>query len=158
MASFPRRSRSSVWQYFERGIEKHKCKLCQKTYTRQSGTSNLFAHLKSAHPKEFSATQSSESTGSAATESESSAGPVSRSTGTIRSFFSSSATTASRPCSPARAGELTELLLDWIVDSCRPLSTIADSGLVRAISFMEPGYSVPCRTHIASLLKKRHAD
>ena len=28
MASFPRRVRSTVWTYFERGNEKHKCKLC----------------------------------------------------------------------------------------------------------------------------------
>ena len=154
MSSFPRRARSTVWTYFERGSEKHKCKLCQKTYTRQSGTSNLFAHLKVSHPKEFALTQSGPTSSSSGNSTSASATDA----GSLRSFFVSSATTKSRPCSSARAGEVTELILDWVIDSCRPLSTISDPGFVRLLGFTEPDFTVPSRTHLTSLMKKRHAD
>ena len=148
MAMFPRRARLSVWQYHDRGTEKHRCKLCQRTYTRQSGISNLFAHLKSAHPREFSLTQ---------TEAKEPDVPSS-SKSTIALYFSSSATTKSRPCSSARAGDLTEKIIDWLVNSCRPLCTVADQGFVNLLSFTEPDFRVPSRTHVSSLINKRHAD
>ena len=129
-------------------MEKHHCKLCQQTYMRQNGTSNLSAHLKSAHPREFSLMQAEAKEPDVSGSSKS----------TIASYFSISATTKSRPCSSARAGDLTEKIIDWLVDSCRPLCTVADQGFVNLLSFTEPDFRVPSRTHVSSLINKRHAD
>ena len=144
-----RQKRSTVWSYFEEVGTKAKCKSCGREYVRQSGTTNLFNHLKSAHPKEHAAAVGH--TGKA--ELSDSKTATSSSTKPINSFFSSS---TQRTCSSARAGSITELLLDWIVDSTRPLSMVADPAFVRLLSFLEPEYKVPSRTHLASLLAKRH--
>lgn len=66
------------------------------------------------------------------------------------------ASPSSRPCSSARAGHITELILDWVVDSTRPLSIVKDTGFLQLISFLEPGYRVPSRTQITRLLHQRH--
>ena len=75
----------------------------------------------------------------------------------IHSFRCSARTASQSPCSPVRAGEVRELLLDWIVDSCRPLSTIADPGLVHALL---ASWSKAIRSRVERILRapsqKRH--
>ena len=71
-------------------------------------------------------------------------------------YFGSKHIVTSHPCSPARAGQITDLILDWIVDSTRPLSIVTDKGLVQLLAFLEPVYTVPSPTHFASLLHQRH--
>ncbi|XP_065177356.1 uncharacterized protein LOC135808138 [Sycon ciliatum] len=40
----------------------------------------------------------------------------------------------------------------------RPLNIVNDDGLTRLLRFMEPRFNVPSRTHIASVVKRKHSD
>ena len=61
-----------------------------------------------------------------------------------------------RECSGAKASQITELIADWLTENIRPLSVIDDSGFKRLLQFLEPGYVVPSRTHLTSLIKARY--
>ena len=52
--------------------------------------------------------------------------------------------------------QITELIADWLTENMRPLSVIGDSGFKRLLQFLEPGYVVPSRTHLTSLIKARY--
>ena len=155
-STFTRRPRSGVWAYFEHGNEKHSCKLCSKTYSKQSGTSNLLAHLKSAHPAKYAELHPAASASESPADSASGVQEKPLAKSNLSSWIVSTATPQTRPCSSGRSEQLTELLLDWIVDSVRPLSVVSDDGFIRVMKFTEPSYTVPSRTHVTSLLKKRH--
>ena len=155
--AFARQARSGVWTHFDRGVERHTCKLCKKTYSRQSGTSNLFAHLKSAHPSKFQLVHSSGATTESDVSNASSVAAEKRSSSSsLSSWVVNSATSTSRPCSSGRSEEPADLILDWIVDSTRPLSIAGDRGFVALMKFVEPAFPFPSRTHFSSLLRKRH--
>ena len=49
--------------------------------------------------------------------------------GTLSSWVATTASPQSHPCTSGRSEQLTDLLLDWIVDSTRPLSVVGDVGL-----------------------------
>lgn len=49
-----------------------------------------------------------------------------------------------------------DMIVDWIIDSTRPLSIVSDQGLIELVKFLEPGYSMPSRTHITHLVEKHH--
>ena len=155
-STFTRRPRSGVWAYFEHGNEKHSCKLCSKTYSKQSGTSNLLSHLKSAHPAKYAELHPAASASESPADSASGVQEKPLAKSNLSSWIVSTATPQTRPCSSGRSEQLTELLLDWIVDSVRPLSVVSDDGFIRVMKFTEPSYTVPSRTHVTSLLKKRH--
>ena len=61
-----------------------------------------------------------------------------------------------RECSGAKASQITELIADWLTENMRPLSVIGDSGFKRLLQFLEPGFVVPSRTHLTSLIKARY--
>lgn len=143
--AFSRHARSGVWTYFNRGVERHTCKkkklLCKKTYSRQSGTSNLFAHLKSAHPSKFQLVHSSGATTESDVSNASSMAAEKRSN-RLSSWVVNSATSTSCPCSSGRSEEPADLILDWIMDSIRPLSIAGDRGFVALMKFFElPSHS-----------------
>ena len=124
--------RSDMWRYFERGGEKSQCKLCSKSYVRHSGVTNLLHHLKKCHLKEFASIVlygGSDCDGDRRT----SAG-----TKPLGAYFGSKHSVISHSCSPARAGQITDLILDWVVDSTCPLSIVPYKGLVQFLAFLEP--------------------
>ncbi|XP_065197184.1 zinc finger BED domain-containing protein 4-like [Sycon ciliatum] len=142
---FSRASRSKVWDHFEKSGDKPEasCKLCKKSFIYNGGTtSNLLAHLKSAHPSVVASNEP--------------ASKVQKS-GAIDKFVLSRAR-ATKPCSGADAEALTQLLVDWITTDMRPLNIVNDDGLKRLLRFMEPSFNVPSRTHIASVVKRKHSD
>ena len=47
--------RSSAWAYFEEADSVAKCNSCSREFVRQSGTTNLFQHLISAHKDQYAA-------------------------------------------------------------------------------------------------------
>ena len=123
--SCTRQKRSSVWAYLEEtGDGTAKCNLCNQAYVRTSGTTNLFNHLKSHHKKEHAA-----AVGEALPSSKLKSGDVVTCVGTkpVGSFFQSN---VNRPCNSARAGAISELILDWVVDSTRPLSVVSDPAFI----------------------------
>ena len=138
-------------------MEKHTCQLCKKeTYPRKSGASNLFARLKSAHPSKFQLVHPSGATTESDVSNASSVAADKRSSSSLSSWVVSSATSTNRPCSSGRSEELADLILDWIVDSTRPLSMAGDRGFVALVKYVEPGFTIPSQNHFSSLLRKRH--
>ena len=47
----------------------------------------------------------------------------------------------------AKAKSITDVFVDWLTMSGRPLSIV---------NFLVPDYKLPSRTHVTSLVKKRH--
>lgn len=141
-----RTKRSEVWEHFTLSGDLAKCKKCPKTYKYFSSTTNLKDHLRNAHPELLSSLSSSEQPDKGKTKM-----------GTLPISTWSTSTTKKGSCSATRAKEATEHLVDWISSSCRPLSIVDDPGLSDFVEFLEPGYHLPSRTHVSSLMKKRHA-
>ena len=139
--------RSSVWAYFDEGPSSAStviCKLCDGKLARQSGTTNLFNHLKNHHNDKYLEVGAKPPCSGDASKTAAGTKPVS-------TFFSSE---LKRPCDKNRAGVITDCTLDWIVDSIRPLSIVSDKGFVHLMQVCEPLYSVPPRTYLTSLLDK----
>eukprot|EP00117_Sycon_ciliatum_P006073 scpid76706/ scgid9762/ Zinc finger BED domain-containing protein 1; Putative Ac-like transposable element; dREF homolog len=153
--------RSPAWAYFEEADSVARCNSCSREFVRQSGTTNLFQHLISAHKDQYAAavgkgpaTQSTATT-TACTSNVERSGSAMTSAGTkpVTSFFG---TDNLRTCDSRRSGMLTESIIDWIVDSSRPFSIVEDRGLIDLLKLTEPEFKVPSRTHFASLINKRH--
>ena len=49
-----------------------------------------------------------------------------------------------------------QLMVDWITENTHPLSIMADSGLEHLLAFLEPSFTIPSRTHLASIIKQRY--
>ena len=134
MSSAPKLSRakrSAIWAYFhEEGSSSVKCKLCAAKLARQSGTTNLFNHLKAHHKVQYLEAVGGPVEVAAAGDS----GDKKTSAGTkpLMSFFAPGQV---RTCDKTRVGFITEMIVDWIVASVRPLSTVADTGLIEFFFF-----------------------
>ena len=140
--------RSPVWAYFDEGPSSAStvtCKLCDGKLARQSGTTNLFNHLKSHHNDKYLEVVGAKPPCSG------DASKTGAGTKPVSTFFSSE---LMRPCDKNRAGVITDCILDWIVDSIRPLSIGSDKGFVHLMQVCEPSYSVASRTYLTSLLDK----
>ena len=133
-----RQQRSEVWKHFDLvAPKKTKCKTCGSCLAYAASTSTMLHHLRAVHGIDMSGSST----------------PASKKTG-IDAFVVSSPHAA--PCSAAKSEQVTDLLVDWCVTDMRPLSIVNDAGLKRIFSLLLPGYTIPSRTHIASLVKKRH--
>ena len=149
--TFSRTSRSSVWDHFEKCGEKSAvCQLCKKSFAYHGGTSNLLSHLKTSHPSVIAATDG-EIAGSA---SLSNATPK---PGALEKFVVSRGN-PNKLCSVALSEQLTQLVVEWIATDMRPLNIVNDDGLQRLMAISQPGYNLPSRTHVASIVRRRHAD
>ena len=135
------RSKVKVWcvEHFTRRKDAARCNLCGKEYKFFNSTSNLSKHLRTSHSDVWK-----------------DAGPDKASTKPITSWVISKGNTHSRSSSKAKA--ITELIVDWLSTSGRPLSIVNDPGFKGILGFLEPDYQVPSRTHVASLIKKRHQN
>ena len=145
--------RSPVWSFFDQpqpstdGKSETVCKLCKKTFAYHGGTSNLQAHLERKHPRSFKV--KSELQGSvekSATRQK--AQPLI----TQHAIAKPSATSCSEP----RKNAINDLITDCLVADLRPLSIVTGEGFLRLFSFLEPGYTVPCRTLFTSKIQRRH--
>lgn len=61
---------------------------------------------------------------------------------TMRGFLIGNA-----PCTPQRAAVLTDGILNMLVTDMRPLSMVEDDGFTKMIHTLNPGYTLPSRTH-----------
>lgn len=59
-------------------------------------------------------------------------------------------------CPAGRAGQLTSAIVGMV--ALRPVSIVNGVGFKRLMNVAEPGYSVPSKTHITTLLRKKHAE
>ena len=137
--------RSPVWKYFEstfvtsttedgKEVRKVQCKLCDTQLTYKGSTTNMINHVQGKHSMLTASSSSSQSK-----------------TQTTLSLVS-------KTCSPSRAKEIDKLVADFVAEDLRPIATVDGSGFKRLLNFLEPSYSVPSRTHIMSLLRKKHVS
>ena len=130
-----RQPRSEVWKHFDLVSPKQtKCKKCDTCLTYNASTSTMLHHLRAVH---------------GVTTKASDAGSKG-----LDAFVVS--TPRSTTCSFAKSQKITDLLVDWIISDMRPLGIASDAGIQRLLDFLVPGYKVPSRTHLTSLVKKRH--
>ena len=115
-ATFKYNKHSVMWKHFD--FEKKKrqsiCKHCGKSFVYYSGTSNLRAHLKSAHPSMWPTPNSGDE------EDKTPAG-----TNSIE-FFYATDSKSRRVCSNAKSKAITNLVVDWISENSRPISIVED--------------------------------
>ena len=140
---FCRKQRSVVWKHFERKKKHSVCKLCGKTFAYHGGTSNLRSHLKNAHQSLWPASDEDDTERTSAR------------TKLIDTYVVSD---SRKVCSSARSEAITSLVVDWISANSRPISVVEDMGLKQLFGYIEPAYSLPSRTHVTSIVKKRHAN
>jgi len=103
----------------------------------------LREHLKRIHPETQPKVSDS-------TDTQTSAG-----TKPIHSFL---VDTRQKVCSVEKSSKITQLVADWVSENMRPIGVVQDSGFKRLLGFVEPGYTVPSRTHVTSVLQKRHSS
>ena len=63
-----------------------------------------------------------------------------------------------KTCGVVKAETITELLVNWVTTNMRPLTIVEDTGFRDVLAFVEPGYRVPSRKHMATLVRNRHAE
>ena len=91
-------------------------------------TSNLREHLLKVHPLSYQKPQC----------------------GDIDTFFKP------KQCSEARAKEITECVARMLALDLKPLRTVECYGFRELMAYLEPGYKIPGRTHIATVLRHKH--
>ncbi|XP_054458167.1 E3 SUMO-protein ligase ZBED1-like [Anoplopoma fimbria] len=141
----PRNLTSAVWRFFgfwaQRGkiVEpRHKviCKLCKVELAYHSTTSNMRAHLSTAHPGELES------------------GPTAKQP--RLDYFLKPAATSS--LAAPRQEAITEKLVKFVCKGMRPISVVEDVGFKEFCREMEPRYHVPSRgtvtSRIADLYKR----
>ena len=133
-----------MWEHFARkGKDSATCELCHKEFDYHGATTNLKEHLRRIHKEVFSEDTSSTQSQSKITQA---------GTKLIENFGDLS---SSRVCPAERARTITEALADWLTDSMRPLTIVEDKRFKQMMRLVEPGYSVPSRTHMMSVIKAR---
>lgn len=140
-------SRSPVWDYFDINATQQRacCRLCAKAlvYKAAGGTtSNLLKHMSTYHSLVWDKKK----------EAASASGSKSRQAGPLDCFVKRTT------CPAGRAGMLTDAIVDMVALDLRPVGIVDGRGFRRLMSVAEPAYRVPSRTHISSLLKRKHQD
>ena len=139
---FKRKHRSVVWNHFTRRKKTSTCNHCGKTFTYLGETNNLRSHLKASHSVSWTASLSG--------DEDDDAGMTVVGTKLIDSYIESD---SRKVCSNARAGVITNLLVDWISVNSRSISVVEDAGLQQLFEYLEPAYSLPSCTQVASIVK-----
>ena len=101
------KARSDVWAQFTRKKDVARCNLCGKEYKYTLSTSNSQKHLRTANPYVWKEMDHD-----------------TLKTKPITSWVVSKGN--SQSCSPAKAKSITELIVDWVTTSGRPLSIVND--------------------------------
>jgi len=117
-------SKRTVWNHFTRmdnhDAKKAKCRYCNKVYSNAgSSTSNMWNHIKRAHPKALYTT------------------PVA---GPIELFFG-----ASPSVQPYSHDKFKELLTEWVICDSLPFTTVESSYFRKVVHLLNPSAKVPSR-------------
>lgn len=124
-----RKSVSEVWSYFKKTDKQYaKCRICGKIYKTSGNTSNLFDHLKRAHPsyQEFS-----------------------KPTITIDTFFKKNECYES---GSERKENLDKALMAMIATDVQPFSIVEDKGFREFVKALDPRYKLPSRTTLQNVM------
>ena len=116
-----------------------------KSFAYYGGTSNLRTHLKNAHPSVWPTADSGDEEGKTPAGTKS-----------IEFFYATEK--SRRVCSNAKSEATTNLVVDWISENSQLISIVEDTGFKRMFAYIEPGYRIPSRTQVTSIMKKRHTS
>ena len=61
---------------------------------------------------------------------------------------------APKKCSTARSNEITRRIAEMVARDLRPISLVAGDGFNNLMSYIEPGFTVPSQTHIATVCRR----
>ncbi len=72
---------------------------------------------------------------------------------TMRGFVMGNAS-----CTPQQAAVLTDSILNMLVTDMRPLSMVEDDGFTKMIHTLNPGYTLPSRTHFTNFVERKYEE
>ena len=128
MASCSQCLKSPVWDHFQKiDPKKVKCKSCEAYH---GGTTSIKSHLLSHHPQLCPADSNTSQSNS------------------MDQFV------APKKCSTARSKEITRRIAEMVARDLRAISLVDCVGFNNLMSYVEPGYSVPSHTHIATVCRR----
>ena len=139
--------KSPVWEFFKEpeSVDKNgrskatkvvPCKLCDQVLADGGGTTNLLNHLQSRHPEEYKRCRSPESQKSSSKQT------------SLSGIF--------KTCTAQHAASISDRIADFVAMDLRPLSVVEGQGFKRLLNFVEPNYTVPSRTHITTLCRRKY--
>ena len=128
---------SDVWEYFEKiaDTKKAMCRICKKEFAYLGGTTNLRNHLTSKHTFHYFPERR----------------PESKKSTTLDGFIKPA------KCSDARMKDITDRVTQMIVQDLRPIRIVECDGFRNLISYLEPGYALPCRKQFTADINLKHA-
>ncbi|XP_035981203.1 zinc finger BED domain-containing protein 1-like [Fundulus heteroclitus] len=131
---------SKVWEYFTLNKSKKcvNCTICKSDMAWHGSTTVMMQHLKRKH------------VGVLDEEGSSTAGKKQQ---TMRGFLMGNAS-----CTPQQAAVLTDSILNMLVTDMRPLSMVEDEGFTKMIHTLNPGYTLPSRTHFTKLMERKYEE
>ncbi|XP_077062361.1 E3 SUMO-protein ligase ZBED1-like [Siphateles boraxobius] len=131
---------SKVWEYFTLNKSKKcvNCKICKSDMAWHGSTTVMMQHLIRKH------------VGVLDEEGSSTAGKKQQ---TMRGFLMGNAS-----CTPQQAAVLTDSILNMLVTDMRPLSMVEDDGFTKMIHTLNPGYTLPSRTHFTKLMERKYEE
>ena len=109
------------------------CKLCDLQLGDGGGTSNLMNHLQAKHPQEYQKNSESART---------------KEKQVVLNH------NILRVCNSQRAAAIIERVATFL--DLQPLRVVEGMGFKQLIRYIEPGYVVPSRTHVASICRKKY--
>ena len=136
--------KKAVWEFFDEALscdingkicKKIPCKLYDQLLADGGGTSNLLNHLQAKHPEEFKRCTDS---------------------GTQSTSKQSTLSSIRVRCSAQRSASITDRLVDFVTMDLRLLSTVEGKGFKRLLNHIEPGYTVPSRTYITNMCRRKY--
>ena len=148
-----RKRKSGVWEFFDKPEEKESndaskktsknrkipCKLCDLQLADGGGISNLMNHFQAKHPQEYRRlVKNSES-----------ARAKEKQIVLNHSIL--------RVCNSQRAAAITERVATFVALDLRPMRVVEGMGFKQLMNYIEPGYVVPSRTHVASICRKKYS-
>ena len=141
--------RSNVWKFFERAEnERAECLLCKRKVVHRGGsTSSLKKHLEHCHSADWAKACKTECGGSKSTPD-----VKPNLLGAMDKFLQR------KTCPCWRSGALTNAIVNLIASDLRPINFVNGAGFRRLMQVAEPGYTVPSKTHITTLLQKKYED
>ncbi len=120
-------SRSDVWKYCSKSSDSSvKCGLCDKELTYSGTTSNLRDHLLRRHAVKYKPQQQK----------------------TLVSLR--------QKCPKSKAKAVMNLLVDVVTMDLRPIAIVEGVGMTRLLKYLEPGFTMPSRKHIAKLVQAKY--
>ncbi|XP_061733966.1 zinc finger BED domain-containing protein 4-like [Nerophis ophidion] len=126
---------SKVWEHFTLKTSKKtvSCKMCSMDLAWHGRTTLLREHLQRRHVGAVDDGKNSR-----------------KKQGSIRDLVQR------KVCTPQQAAALTDATLNMLATDMRPLSMVKDESFRQMIHILNPGYTLPSRTHFTKLMERKY--